>query len=81
MALVEQCLRENSYDAELAVVEVLQLMSLGDDGTLVISSLATDGFNLFNHLAHFFSTCRPAAGDPSPAHSSLWNSCTALASQ
>ena len=31
MALVDDCLRENSNDIELAIVEVLQLMCLADD--------------------------------------------------
>lgn len=31
MALVEDCLRENDYKVELAIVEVLQLMSLAED--------------------------------------------------
>lgn len=33
MELVDQCLRENDYDTDLALVEVLQLMSLGNDDT------------------------------------------------
>ena len=31
VALVEDCLRENNNDIELAMVEVLQLMCLADD--------------------------------------------------
>ena len=42
MELVEQCLRENGYDSELAVVEVLQLMSLGSDDS--------ESFPLLPHL-------------------------------
>ena len=31
MALIEDCLRENDNEVDLAIVEVLQLMSLAED--------------------------------------------------
>lgn len=38
MALVEDCLRENNYETELAIVEVLQLMSLAEDTSTSLAS-------------------------------------------
>jgi hypothetical protein len=38
MALVEDCLRENNYETELAIVEVLQLMSLAEDTSSALVS-------------------------------------------
>ena len=35
MELVEQCVRENAGDPDLAIVELLQLMDLTGDGPLV----------------------------------------------
>ena len=42
MALIEDCLRENNYETELAIVEVLQLMSLAEDtSTALVSKLVS----------------------------------------
>ena len=60
MELVDQCLRENDYDTDLALVEVLQLMSLGNDDSESFPSCSI-WFDLFNHLAHSSTSCPSAA--------------------
>ena len=56
MALVEDCLRENDYEVELAVVEVLQLMSLAED---TCTSEYTTHFLLLPHLVAMIESVYP----------------------
>ena len=69
MALVEDCLRENNYESELAIVEVLQVMSLAQDtSTALVSKLVTSC--ALPHLVGLIESVLPTTLPAASAHHS-----------